>query len=81
MDLQIFLGTICQSFTTPTTLQKKSNAICYHAMQEAVAMGECVTSHVRSEDNVADIATKIIPGGIKRQRLVSMLLYDIANYQ
>ena len=24
-------------------LKKKSNSICYHAMREAVAMGECLT--------------------------------------
>jgi hypothetical protein len=27
-------------------LKKKSNSICYHAIREAVAMGECVTGHI-----------------------------------
>ena len=60
-----------------STLKKKSNSICYHAVRESVAMGECITAHVKSENNVADIATKIIPGGRLRDHLVGMLLYDI----
>ena len=62
-----------------STLRKKSNAICYHAVRESVAMGESVTAHIRSEDNIADLATKIIPGGQKRRKLVAMVLHDIAD--
>ena len=40
-------------------------------------MGECITAHVKSENNVANIATKIIPGGRLRDHLVGMLLYNI----
>ena len=29
-----------------SVLKKKSNSICYHAIREAVAMGECVTGHI-----------------------------------
>ena len=60
-------------------LKKKSNSICYHAVREAVAMGECITAHVRSENNPADICTKVVPGGAKRDTLVSLVLYDIAD--
>ena len=60
-----------------STLKKKSNQVCYHAVRESVAMGESLTGHVPTNDNPADIATKIIAGGIKRARLVDMLLYDI----
>jgi hypothetical protein len=63
-----------------STLKKKSNSICYHFCREAVAMGEVMTAHVRSEDNPADICTKIIPGGIKRDRIVDRILYYY-NYQ
>ena len=38
-----------------STLKKKSNSICYHFIHEAVAMDECRTSHIRSEDNPADL--------------------------
>jgi hypothetical protein len=58
-----------------STLKKKSNSICYHYIREAVAMGELLTSHIRSEDNPADICTKLIPGGEKRNRIVNNILY------
>ena len=58
-----------------STLKKKSNSICYHYIRECVAMGEAMTAHVRSEDNPADICTKLIPGGAKRNRIVSSILY------
>jgi hypothetical protein len=62
-----------------STLKKKSNEICYHFARESVAMGESLTAHVRSEDNPADICTKIIPGGQKRSRLTSMIMYNTSN--
>ncbi|KAI2510101.1 Reverse transcriptase (RNA-dependent DNA polymerase) [Fragilaria crotonensis] len=46
-----------------STLKKKSNSVCYHAVREAVAMGECITAHISTHDNPADICTKLIPGG------------------
>ena len=62
-----------------STLKKKSNSICYHAIRESVAMGECLTAHVRSEDNPADPFTKIM-FGTKRKHLVSMTLYDLYDH-
>jgi hypothetical protein len=56
-------------------LGKKSNSICYHFCREVVAMGEAMTSHVRSEDNPADICTKLIPGGMKRDRICERILH------
>ncbi|KAI2495111.1 Reverse transcriptase (RNA-dependent DNA polymerase) [Fragilaria crotonensis] len=64
-----------------STLKKKSNAVCYHAVREAVAMGECLTGHVSTHDNPADICTKLIPGGQKRDHLVGLILYDIADHR
>jgi len=61
-----------------STLKKKSNSICYHAIRESVAMGVSLTGHVKTADNPADLATKIMANGQKRQRLVNMLLYDIS---
>ena len=43
-----------------STLKKKSNEICYHAIHESVAMGESRTGHVVTAENPADLATKII---------------------
>ena len=58
-----------------STLKNKSNSICYHFIWECVAMGEALTAHIRSEDNPADICTKLIPGGMKKDRIVSNNLY------
>lgn len=61
-------------------LKKKSISICYHACREAVAMGEMLTCHIRSENNPADLATKVIAGGAKRDNLVGMVLHDITEH-
>ena len=63
-----------------SVLKKKSNQICYHAVQEAIAMGECLTGHIGTAENLADLATKLIPGGQKRDYLIGKLLYDICDY-
>jgi hypothetical protein len=63
-----------------SVLKKKSiAAICYHFMRESVAMGECLTAHIRTEDNPADLCTKVIPGGQLRDRLVDKVLYYSSN--
>ena len=62
-----------------STLKKKSNEICYHFVRESVAMDECQTGHINMEENQADLATKVIPGGCKWQHLVGKLLYDITD--
>jgi hypothetical protein len=64
-----------------STLKKKSNAVCYHAVREAVAMGECLTGHVSTNDNPADLCTKLIPGGQKRDHLAGLILYDIVDHK
>jgi len=63
-----------------STLKKKSNSVCYHAVCEAVAMGECLTGHVPTKDNPADLCTKLIPGGQKRDHLVRLVLHDLADH-
>eukprot|EP00804_Cyclotella_cryptica_P003833 CCRYP_018938-RA/>CCRYP_018938-RA protein AED:0.33 eAED:0.33 QI:0/0/0/1/0/0/2/0/299 len=37
-----------------STLKKKSNLICYHAVHEAVAMGEALVAHIPTKKNLAD---------------------------
>jgi hypothetical protein len=60
-----------------STLNKKSNSICYHFVRECVAAGEALIGHIPTNDNPADLATKIIGGGQKRAGLVGLLLHDI----
>ena len=59
-----------------SVLKKKSHSICYHYARESTVMGESVMSHIRSEDNPADICTKIMYGGMKRTGLVERILYN-----
>jgi hypothetical protein len=58
----------------------QSNSVCYHAVRKAVAVGKCVTAHVSTQDIPADLCTKVMPGGRKRDHLVSLILYDIADH-
>jgi hypothetical protein len=57
-------------------LKKKSNSICYHAVQESVAMGKSLTGHIGTNENVGNLAWKVLYGQ-KRWYMVSKLLYDI----
>jgi hypothetical protein len=69
---------VVKNTTKPeSTLNKKSNQLCYHAVRESVAMGESLVTHISTHSNSADLATKIIPGGLKRSRMVDSLIYDI----
>ena len=43
-----------------SVLKKNSNSICYHFVREAVAMRECLTIHVPTERNWADLLTKVL---------------------
>lgn len=61
-----------------STLKKKSNSICYHAVREAVAMGECLTGHIPTDKNLADLATKTLTG-LKRANLIAMVMHDIVE--
>jgi hypothetical protein len=60
-------------------IKKKSNAICYHAVREYAAMGESIIGHIPSVKNPADICTKAVPGGQKRDHLIGLLLHDIVD--
>ena len=62
-----------------SVLKKKSNSICYHAIREAVTMGEILTTHIATGENVADLATKVIMNRPKRDYLVGKLLFDICE--
>ena len=65
-----------------STLKKKLNSICYHAIREAIAMGgEILTGHVKMDENPANLLTKVVSGGIKRQNLIRMYLYDVVDHE
>ena len=58
-------------------LKKKSNSIADHAVREAVAMGEIIITHIGTDDNLADLMTKVLPGGERRDKLIADMLWDI----
>ena len=60
------MSTIHNMQRPDSTIKKKSNSICYHAIREAVVMQEILTGHVRTDENAADLLTKVVSGGIKR---------------
>ena len=62
-----------------STLKKKANSVCYHYIREAVAADECRTGHISSKENPADLATKPLPAGMRRDHLVSLVLYFFAD--
>jgi len=70
------MSVIHNTQTPESTLKKKSNAICYHAVRESVAMGESLTAHIPSDRNVADLLTKLLYGQ-KRKSLVSEILFEV----
>jgi hypothetical protein len=57
-------------------LKNKSNSICYHAVRESVAMGESLTAHIGTNENVGNLASKVLYGQ-KQRYMLSQLLYDI----
>ena len=64
-----------------STLKKKSNSICYHAVREAVAMGECLTAHVPTTKNLADLMTKVKFGGERHNLLKGYYTTSTRNEQ
>lgn len=70
------MSVVTNSSKPESTLKKKSNSVCYHAVREAVAMGEALVAHIPTRQNLADLFTKVL-GGATRRFLVSSMLYDV----
>ncbi len=69
---------VTNSSRPESTLKKKCNFICYHAIRESVAMGDTLLTHIRTGDNLADFLTKITSGA-KLHKLVRGVIHDIYN--
>jgi hypothetical protein len=63
-----------------STLKKKSNSIAYHFVREGVAKDEWRTAYINTNDNPADLLTKMLVAG-KREHFVRMLLHHIFGNQ
>jgi hypothetical protein len=59
-------------------LKKKCNSICYHVVQESVAMDESLITHINSDDNLSNLMTKVTRSG-KHRQLVGNILYHEPN--
>ncbi len=59
-----------------STLKKKYNSSCYHAIHNLVAMCETLLMHIRTGENLADFLTKIT-SGTKHCKLVRGVIHDI----
>ena len=73
------MSVVTNSSLPESTLNKKSNSVCYHAVRESVAMGESLVAHVPSAQNLADFLTKVL-SGIKRRGFIKDILIDIYDY-
>jgi hypothetical protein len=71
------LSVICNTSFPELVLRKKNNSICYHAMREAAAMGDIWIRHESGITNPADLFTKVLSGGQRRDDIISVVLYDI----
>jgi hypothetical protein len=60
-----------------STLKKKSQSIAYHSVREGAARDEWQTTYVNTHDNEADLLTKLLPSGGKRQKFVKGILHHI----
>jgi len=69
---------VVNNTTSPESmLKKKSNSIAYHAVREAVAMEEILIAYISTDANIADLMTKVLPGGDRRDQLIQAVLWDI----
>ncbi len=60
--------------SVPTSqLGKKHNAICYHKVRENVAAGVIRVGWVSSENNLADLFTKVLNRGVRNTLLEKMM--------
>jgi hypothetical protein len=60
-----------------SSLKKKSSSIAFHFVREGVAKNEWRTTYLNTNLNPADICTKSLPGGMKRETFTGYLLHYV----
>ena len=58
-------------------LKKKSQSIAYHFIREGVSRDEWRTAYVNTDENEADLLTKVLPHGAKRESFVGRILHHV----
>ena len=81
-DEPVYIEVDNQSVLANTTipgsaLKKNSQSIAYHMIREGAARDEWRTSYVNTHDNEADLLTKQLPSGDKRNKFVMNLIHHI----
>lgn len=61
-----------------STLKKKSSSIAFHFVREGVAKSEWRTTYINTNYNPADMCTKSLPGGEKRNKFTSYVLHYVS---
>ena len=59
-------------------LNKKTQSIAYHFVQEGCARDEWQTAYISTHENVSDMLTKTLPSGKKRWKFLRMLIHHLA---
>jgi hypothetical protein len=77
------MSVVHNSIAPESMLKKKSNFIAYHAVRgdavrEAGTMGEILIAYILTDNNIADIMTKALPGSERYDKLIKSLSWDIA---
>ena len=68
---------LANTMVPESQLKKKSQSIVYHFVWDGVARDEWRTSYVSTNDNEADLLTKMLPAGAKREGFVRRMLHHI----
>ena len=68
---------LANSSKPDSVLKKKSNSIAYHYVREGSATDEWRITYIPTGDNVADLLTKPLGGGEKRQKFIEMILHHV----
>ena len=58
-------------------LKKKSYSISYHFVREVVANDEWRIRYIPTNENRADMLSKPLPGGQKREKITIMMLHHV----
>jgi hypothetical protein len=58
-------------------LKKMSNSIACHAIRDVVAIGEILIAWNHTDENVADVMTKALPGGELKDNLKQAMFWAI----
>ena len=61
-----------------SVLKKKSSSIAYHYVREGTSRDEWRTAYIKTDDNMADMLTKPLPGGVKRTKHTGMVLHHLS---